>query len=107
MNFIHVMTNNVNVCSMFNIVLKRDWKYNKNRTYVRYLTRRYAVRYILIVEVIRLMNEEEKIQINSLEVKSIELFCKLNTLLDESGQEILFEYDCTIHKIYSLLGKIA
>jgi hypothetical protein len=53
------------------------------------------------------MNDENTEQIKSLENKSIELFCKLNTLLDESGQDILFEYDCTIHKIYSLLGKIA
>jgi hypothetical protein len=53
------------------------------------------------------MNDEDNAQIKTLENKSVELFCKLNTLLDESGQEILFEYDCTIHKIYSLLGKIA
>ena len=43
--------------------------------------------------------------IKALENVSIELFCKLNNLLDESGQELLFEYDCTMHKIYRIAGK--
>ena len=45
-------------------------------------------------------------EIKKLEIKSIELFYMLNKLLNESGQEILFEYDCTINKIHNLLKKI-
>lgn len=37
-----------------------------------------------------------------LEKRSIELFSLLCNLLNESGQELLFQYDCIIHKIYEI-----
>lgn len=48
---------------------------------------------------------ENENTIKLLEKQSIELFQELNKLLDESGQRILFAYDCTMHKINQLLRK--
>lgn len=42
---------------------------------------------------------EEEI-ISLLEYKSIVLFNTLNNLLDDTGQQILYQYDHTINEIY-------
>jgi hypothetical protein len=51
------------------------------------------------------LTDKDENAIKLLENHSIELFNQLNNLLDKSGQEILFSYDCTINKIYQLLRK--
>lgn len=42
------------------------------------------------------------VKCKNLENESIELFSKLNSLLDDKGQELLFTYDSVMYKIYLL-----